>query len=1411
MSKDSFSLAMISHGTDGTDGLEQGIHLRVSIDQKKGIPASGFRIYRRFSYGTDRGEALINFASGGNFIPLPHEVKFTVGAGSYSAVISSETSKQLETRMIGWNGFNKPYAKLEGAYKVRFSVPVNKIILDCFYDDGGDAMVTALYKGKVVETRQYNDINGQMDLKIRAHMVDELVIYGQQRFYLGDIGLYIWEDDNKGWKGPINSKYGLGFPLGTTVKALFDIAKKNGELPPTIRPTYTAFLRYMKGKDPDWFLAQMRLPKKLRNNFKESDFKELKEIMASVMNQKPGLPVDASKYEASEDNVDGSGIRSSMSMSPLSLLLLSSIHPDIARILGFYWTDLEVLLGNFYDYKVEADYPEGQLFNLGKYVDFSCFDGPLKDNFFSIEDIIFDLASLPFMSSEESKSMRLKGGIGFRLASPSIIRFGSVVREFQMFVKHSASALLVEGYSNDRVVASTKLSSKEGVISLHSELPLDYIKITPSIILKPPKKIIGVPGEILGPERDIIKSKEALLERQKLLKCSITIFKIATATDYLGFGTSSFIVKGVSIGKRELPKAPEGLETSVQKGMAGKGPSGNSMDKHYSINLTWNLPTPNDENITAYAINRQNPGGILEEATFDGLHLAVAEKDGSRKTCFQDIRMYSGRYIYSVQAVDIWGRRSSFSTGSEALCERFLPPPPYVLEAKLLEPGDKSLSSVEMSEIKEVNIYNGMTDEKLYEPILKVVYSWDQALDSQGIDVNSFNFYFQGGWQNVLMGKVTGTVISGSIYGSRATLYTDLAMENVTGNGFLNGESLRTEDGDYVITNSLKNDRDEIVIDFDLPSPYGKGYVTVASGTFQIASSDDKNDKYEVIFAIPSDVLEVKIGEKVAIGGREYPVLKESFIENSEGNFAVIELEKLYPKYGSHFTIPMKPGLPVAKDYSISSNWDLKLMTIPKNGYGIITRYFFKPPIKATLQDRITYAQVGVSSVNSQGEGFLSKALPIMSVYRDKPLPAEIKDVANQYATLPDFYGKCSFQIRWKRDNAAKYIIYRALDDAIFMEDSKRRKIKLPFTDGNGVFNEAEIDEFINKLEVIKDLGISPAEASDLITEVKVKVIKAPDIDYYGLFEEAYTNVFLKVLANIPGNEAAFARLNEKEINPDDTNYANKRAYWEAPDTPLDLNFMQYIDSTIDGGADNSYFYRIRTVNESGVLGDFSIASYAVRIFNPKLTGSPEITSIVQGDREALISFRTLIDKAVKGYIVYRTDDEEAAKDIRLMVPVLKPGKSISVAHPNDSLADSELEPDKLFYYRVVAVGEKKYKDDTYKVYSRPSNIVTAKVYEDQRPEAPLWQTPAALGNGNAIRLSWEAGSNLNKWLIQRRENVQGADDEAGWATITSWISIDVPSFSDENRELGKLYDYRMRVMDINGRQNKSFNILRGV
>jgi len=88
---------MISHGTDGTDGLEAGIHLRWQFDTRLGFPLEGFYLYRRSSCSVTRCDFFGNDVR--DFV-LPSgtyavEININFGSGGSCEIISKTDEREI--------------------------------------------------------------------------------------------------------------------------------------------------------------------------------------------------------------------------------------------------------------------------------------------------------------------------------------------------------------------------------------------------------------------------------------------------------------------------------------------------------------------------------------------------------------------------------------------------------------------------------------------------------------------------------------------------------------------------------------------------------------------------------------------------------------------------------------------------------------------------------------------------------------------------------------------------------------------------------------------------------------------------------------------------------------------------------------------------------------------------------------------------------------------------------------------------------------------------------------------------------------------------------------------------------------------------------------------------------------------
>jgi hypothetical protein len=113
------------------------------------------------------------------------------------------------------------------------------------------------------------------------------------------------------------------------------------------------------------------------------------------------------------------------------------------------------------------------------------------------------------------------------------------------------------------------------------------------------------------------------------------------------------------------------------------------------------------------------------------------------------------------------------------------------------------------------------------------------------------------------------------------------------------------------------------------------------------------------------------------------------------------------------------------------------------------------------------------------------------------------------------------------------------------------------------------------------------------------------------------------------------------------------------------------------------------------------------------------------------------------------------------------------------------------YYYSLVAV-------DTAGNVSAPARAV-ARAYDQTPPAPPNWKlaTPNA---SNAVALSWWSSVSDLRCLVERR-----APAGSTWQQRSGWLDRGVYTFTD-TRAVGEQFVYRLRVMTVDGRSNKTYN-----
>lgn len=470
-------------------------------------------------------------------------------------------------------------------------------------------------------------------------------------------------------------------------------------------------------------------------------------------------------------------------------------------------------------------------------------------------------------------------------------------------------------------------------------------------------------------------------------------------------------------------------------------------------------------------------------------------------------------------------------------------------------------------------------------------------------------------------------------------------------------------------------------------------------------------------------------------------------------------------------------------------------------------------PLNASLAEPVVYAHVGVSAADGKphtidartggdwggrpgNEGSVGAPAKIYRVWRTLPAPpAALMNDARYYASPADYHGRSYFTYRWKPEPHLKLHVFRALDDALFQADWAWRPVS-PQLDASdaGLFppdwNQAGRQQVADELNHLDTLVAAPGADADAVAAAARTAMA-----YYGQLSDAA----LRVLAGLPENDRAFAQLTLEPLDPGDTANADHRGPDNADDVVIDpLNVRAYVD-TLDGRATNRYFYRAALVDAAHNLGPLGPSTPPVYLPNVVPPRAPVITKVLGGDRQITLKWASNREPDLTEYRVYRTDRQEATRDIRLMElvhteavppgdPATRPAEVVWEDAPVPGLTN--------FYYRLVAV------DDAGNV-SVPSLIVAGRAFDDARPDPPTWNAPSAGGIPDEVQFTWTSPAADLACLVQRRVAATGE-----WRNLSLWLSRGAYAFTDAQRETGVTYDYRLRVIDADGRSNKNFNVI---
>jgi hypothetical protein len=488
-------------------------------------------------------------------------------------------------------------------------------------------------------------------------------------------------------------------------------------------------------------------------------------------------------------------------------------------------------------------------------------------------------------------------------------------------------------------------------------------------------------------------------------------------------------------------------------------------------------------------------------------------------------------------------------------------------------------------------------------------------------------------------------------------------------------------------------------------------------------------------------------------------------------------LDSIQPAVGPA-TLTLPAAAPMFERPERSPAWEARAMTVEVTGAA--TYEVVLPPagIQPTRADPVRHAVVGVATAdgahrppNPDGrEGAVSTPVGVVARLF-APLP--VADAAPRdrlYTTRPDFFGRCSYELRWPHVAAGNrahvgWKVFRTSDRALF-----------------GLYHT---DPSVSRIDTA---ALPPAARSQLEAAFDEGLVTAVPDDT------------LRMLAEQPGAERAFTASIE---------------------TPLrnTAETMTFVDG-VDGRNTVRYLWRMRTEDDAGNLSPLGAATDPVYVPNTWPPTPVKVAACRGGERRVELSWVPNPEPDLAGYLVFSTENgvtAEALDEMRLMRRATGPeagdieayDRSGGVVEPTlDIIATEtaallqdglmvlgreELAGGRVFHYRLVAY-------DTAGNPSTLSPVLTARTSGIERPQPPQWNAPTSQGDG--LHLSWTAATADLNCLLQR------SADGQPWANVGTWLGRGNYAAVDASPARGATVRYRLRVMQPNGQLNRDFAVL---
>ena len=732
---DPFHLKLLGHGTNGSDGIESGIHLRWAFNHKLGFPDC-IRLFRRPSFS--QNHYVWNYLAQAFktlFIPSTHEVtngvhEFEFGFESVPGI----NSYPIVAKTFDVQTNDVVYIK-DGELRISFSMPVSRIelgfLIPSTTPSSNFQIIVDGSAGSYFPQSVFGSFPGWKDIYFDAPGSTGLTLRGKE---INLFHLAVWicsEVEANPWQ-EIKLMCGCGVPLIPSTKPAPHVIDK---VAPVIDVPKIDCRLGPGGGSPA--------------PFTRNDILEISDLFLNIFQEGSTVPHGWTLFDPDK------GEEATAEVSIYDYLLAQCMYVPVAKAFDLYFVDKPQNPNLYFDYKIETGWPEWNLRQLDQQITFEALElGQRFDNLFRIGDLFFLDAGSPEIVEAPNLLARTNLGLALSDTVPvTIFRFLQPVTDVQLWLLNSdpAGEVVVEAHQDYHITYKDKrvLNEASGILRLHGD-QIDSIRIQ---------------------GRNVILSRLHYEDE---------------AAPYFGQST---MICGVKRGTNAYPlEKPSGLTVSFIPGGLVNTPDLTHTEVPYQAGLRWE--TNEDENKKllphhpfGYHIQRSLNNGPVELVTQDAPLLISPEPKGSsdiqlpegwpeQRQFYLDHLHKLNQYQYRISALDLWGRQSPYGEFKTYTIK--LPPPPsptqvtaYYLDFSAYDPSTNTSTYPALLEIDK----DWLRTNK--QSAIVVRWQWPAELATRAPEVDGFRLFLKEGWLNTYAGTIVSAATETTIPKASLNLSTD--------------------------------------------------------------------------------------------------------------------------------------------------------------------------------------------------------------------------------------------------------------------------------------------------------------------------------------------------------------------------------------------------------------------------------------------------------------------------------------------------------------------------------------------------------------------------------------------------------------------------------------------------------------